>query len=172
MGIFGVFRRGVGLAKNGVGKTTLKSNDAKNIQNFKNYMCEMINSVSGEEQVAATTTEDLKADILSRVESMFDYVKDVRDDLKIKRFYLFLDDMMEIAREIEEKGHMKDEQMYDIWSLITMFNDEVENDMPICRAREYLEMRLSSIIKVLQGEKIFFRKNGNPVSFICEYLEG
>ena len=131
-----------------------------------------MNSVSGEEQVAATTTEDLKADILSRVESMFDYVKDVRDDLKIKRFYLFLDDMMEIAREIEEKGHMKDEQMYDIWSLITMFNDEVANDMPICSAREYLEMRLSSIIKVLQGEKIIFRKNGNPVSFICEYLEG
>ena len=132
----------------------------------KNYQ------VSGEEQVAATTTEDLKADILSRVESMFDYVKDVRDDLKIKRFYLFLDDMMEIAREIEEKGHMKDEQMYDILSLITMFNDEVANDMPICSAREYLEMRLSSIIKVLQGEKIIFRKNGNPVSFICEYLEG
>lgn len=129
-------------------------------------------SVSGEEQVAATTTEDLKADILSRVESMFDYVKDVRDDLKIKRFYLFLDDMMEIAREIDEKGYMKDEQMYDIWSLITMFNDEVANDMPICSAREYLEMRLSSIIKVLQGEKIIFRKNGNPVSFICEYLEG
>lgn len=129
-------------------------------------------SVSGEEQVTATTTEDLKADILSRVESMFDYVKDVREDLKIKRFYLFLDDMMEIAREIEEKGHMKDEQMYDILSLITMFNDEVANDMPICSAREYLEMRLSSIIKVLQGEKIIFRKNGNPVSFICEYLEG
>lgn len=135
-------------------------------------MSEVMKSVSGEEQVAATTTEDLKADILSRVESMFDYVKDVRDDLKIKRFYLFLDDMMEIAREIEEKGHIKDEQMYDIWSLITMFNDEVANDMPICSAREYLEMRLSSIIKVLQGEKIIFRKNGNPVSFICEYLEG
>ena len=135
-------------------------------------MSEVMKSVSGEEQVTATTTEDLKADILSRVESMFDYVKDVREDLKIKRFYLFLDDMMEIAREIEEKGHMKDEQMYDILSLITMFNDEVANDMPICSAREYLEMRLSSIIKVLQGEKIIFRKNGNPVSFICEYLEG
>ena len=80
--------------------------------------------------------------------------------------------MMEIAREIEEKGHIKDEQMYDIWSLITMFNDEVANDMPRSSAREYLEMRLSSIIKVLPGEKIFFRKNGNPVSFICEYLEG
>ena len=135
-------------------------------------MSEIIKSGSGEAIVTATTTEDLKADILSRVESMFDYVKDVRDDLKIKRFYLFLDDMMEIAREIDEKGHMKDEQMYDIWSLITMFNDEVANDMPICSAREYLEMRLSSIIKVLQGEKIIFRENGNPVSFICEYLEG
>lgn len=49
-------------------------------------MSEVMKSVSGEEQVTATTTEDLKADILSRVESMFDYVKDVREDLKIKRF--------------------------------------------------------------------------------------
>jgi hypothetical protein len=31
-----------------------------------------------------------------------------------------------------------------------MFDDEVANDMPIDSAREYIEMRLSSIIKVLQ----------------------
>ena len=120
-------------------------------------MTEFIKSVSGEAAVSATTTDDIKADILKRVEQMYDYVKDAGDDLKIKRFFLFLDNMREIAGEINEKGLMEDEQMYDVWELIMMFDDDVANEMPIGCAREYLEKRLSSIIKTLQGEKILFR---------------
>ena len=115
------------------------------------------NSVSGEAAVSATTTDDIKADLFKRVEQMYDYVKDAGDDLKIKRFFLFLDNMREIAGEINEKGLMEDEQMYDVWELIMMFDDDVANEMPIGCAREYLEKRLSSIIKTLQGEKILFR---------------
>jgi hypothetical protein len=107
-------------------------------------------SVSGEGVVAATPTDVVKADFLNRVENMHDFVKGMGEDLSIKRFFSILDKMTEIAREIDEKGQMKDEQMFDVWELIMMFDDEVANDMPIDSAREYLEMRLSSIIKVLQ----------------------
>ena len=120
-------------------------------------MNEIIKSVSGEAAVAATTAEEMKADILKRVEQMYNYVKDAGDDLKIKRFSCFLDNMMKIAGEIDEKGLMDDEQMCDVWWLIMMFGDEVANDMSIGYAREDLEGRLSSIIKTLQGEKILFR---------------
>jgi hypothetical protein len=34
------------------------------------------------------------------------------------------------------------------------FDDSVQNDMAIGNAREYLETRLSSIIKTLQGENV------------------
>ena len=121
-------------------------------------IAEIKKSVSGEAAVSATTTDDIKADILKRVEQMYDYVKDAGDDLKIKRFFLFLDNMRKIAGEIDEKGLMDDEQMYDVWELIMMFDDDVANEMPIGCAREYLEKRLSSIIKTLQGEKILFRR--------------
>ena len=83
-------------------------------------MAEIKKSVSGEAAVSATTTDDIKADILKRVEQMYDYVKDAGDDLKIKRFFLFLDNMRKIAGEIDEKGLMDDEQMYDVWELIMM----------------------------------------------------
>ena len=63
----------------------------------------------------------------------------------------------EIAREINEKGLLGDEQMFDVWELIMTFDDSVQNDMPIGNAREYLETRLSSIIKILQGEKVLIR---------------
>jgi hypothetical protein len=114
-------------------------------------------SASGEAAVSATTTDDIKTDILKRVKQMYDYVKDAGDDLKIKRFFTILDEMTEIANEIDEKGLMDDEQMCDVWWLIMMFGDEVANDMSIGSAREYIEGRLSSIIKTLQGEKILFR---------------
>lgn len=114
-------------------------------------------SVSGEAVVAATTTDVMKADILNRVEKMCDFVKGMGEDLSIKSFFSFLDEMTEIAREIDEKGQMNDEQMFDVWELIMMFDDEVANDMPIDFAREYLEKRLSSIIKTLRGEKVLIR---------------
>ena len=114
-------------------------------------------SVSGEDVVAATTAEEMKADFLKRVERMYDFVKGMGEGLKIKRFFSTLDEMTEIAREIDEKGQMKDEQMFDVWELIMMFDDEVANEMPIDSAREYLEKRLSSIIKTLQGEKVLIR---------------
>ena len=114
-------------------------------------------SVSGEGVVAATTIEVMKADFLDRVEQMYDCVKGAGEDLKIKRFFSILDEMTEIAREINEKGQMEDEQMFDVWELIMMFDDEVANDMPIDSAREYLEKRLSSIIKTLRGEKVLIR---------------
>ena len=85
---------------------------------------------------------------------MYDCVKGAGEELKIKRFFSILDEMTEIAREIDEKGLLEDEQMFDVWELIMMFDDEVANDMPIDYAREYLEKRLSSIIKTLQGEKV------------------
>ena len=114
-------------------------------------------SVSGEGVVAATTVEEMKAEILGIVEQMYDCVKGAGEDLKIKRFFYILDEMTEIAREINEKGQMEDEQMFDVWELIMMFDDEVANDMPIDSAREYLEKRLSSIIKTLRGEKVLIR---------------
>lgn len=120
-------------------------------------MNKIIKSVSGEAAVTATTAEEMKADILKRVEQMYNCVKEAGDELKIKRFSLFLDNMMKIAGEIDEKGLMDDEQMCDVWWLIMMFGDEVANDMSIGYARENLEGRLSSIIKTLQGEKILFR---------------
>ena len=114
-------------------------------------------SVSGEGVVAAASTDVMKADLLNRVENMYDFVKGMGEDLSIKSFFSFLDAMTEIAREIDEKGQMNDEQMFDVWELIMMFDDEVANDMPIDSAREYLEKRLSSIIKTLQGEKVLIR---------------
>ncbi len=113
-----------------------------------------MNSVSGEGVVAATTAEEMKADFLNRVEKMYDFVKGMGEDLKIKIFFSTIDEMTEIAREIDEKGLLEDEQMFDVWELIMMFDDSVANDMPIDSAREYLEKRLSSIIKTLQGEKV------------------
>ena len=115
-----------------------------------------MNSVSGEDVVAATTVEEMKADFLNRVEKMYDFVKGMGEDLKIKRFFSILDEMTEIAREIDEKGLLEDEQMFDVWELIMMFDDDVANEMPIGCAREYLEKRLSSIIKTLQGERIIW----------------
>lgn len=114
-------------------------------------------SVSGEGVVAATSTDVMKADLLNRVEKMCNFVKGMGEDLSIKSFFSFLDEMTEIAREIDEKGQMNDEQMFDVWELIMMFDDEVANDMPIDSAREYLEKRLSSIIKTLRGEKVLIR---------------
>ena len=120
-------------------------------------MSEVMNSVSGEDVVTATTIEVMKAEILDRVEKEYDFVKGMGEDLKIKRFFSILDEMTEIAREIDEKGLLEDEQMFDAWELLMMFDDEVANDMPIDYARKYLENRLSSIIKTLQGEKIIIR---------------
>ena len=111
-------------------------------------------SVSGEATVTATTTAEMKADFLNRVEKMYDFVKGMGEDLKIKRFFSTLDEMTEIANEIDEKGLLNDEQMFDVWELITDFNDEGVNDMSIGSARKYLETRLSSIIKTLQGENV------------------
>ena len=96
----------------------------------------------------------MKTDFLNRVEQMYDFVKDMGEDLKIKRFFSTLDEMIEIAREIDGKGLLEDEQMLDVWELILMFDDSVANDMPIDYARKYLETRLSSIIKTLQGENV------------------
>jgi hypothetical protein len=121
-------------------------------------MTKTMKSVSGEDVVTAATAEDMKADFLNRVEKMYDFVKGMGEDLKIKRFFSILDEMTEIAREINEKGLMEDEQIFDVWELIMMFDDEVTNDMPIDYAREYLEKRLSSIIKTLQGEKVLIRE--------------
>ena len=120
-------------------------------------MSEVMKLVSGEGVVTATTVEEMKADFLNRVEKMYDFVKGMGEDLKIKRFFSTLDEMIEIAREIDEKGLLEDEQMLDVWELIMMFDDSVANDMPIDYAREYLEKRLSSIIKTLQGEKVLIR---------------
>ena len=75
---------------------------------------------------------------------------------------VFFDNVVHVlitsAREIDEKGLLEDEQMLDVWELIMMFDDSVANDMPIDYAREYLEKRLSSIIKTLQGEKVLIRE--------------
>ena len=111
-------------------------------------------SVSGEGTTTATTTEVMKAEILGRAEKMYDFVKGMGEDLKIKIFFSTIDEMTEIAREIDEKGLLEDEQMFDVWELIMMFDDSVANDMPIDSAREYLEKRLSSIIKTLQSETV------------------
>ena len=129
-----------------------------NMEDKKMNMGKLLNnSVSGEATVTATTAEEMKADFLNKVEKMYDFVKGMGEDLKIKRFFSTLDDMIQIAREIDEKGLLEDEQMFDVWELIIMFDDEVANDMPIDYAREYLEMRLSSIIKTLQGKKVLIR---------------
>ena len=113
--------------------------------------------VCGEAVVAATTIDDIKTDILKRVEQMYDFVKGMGDRFSIKSFFSTLDDMMKIASKINEIGIFEDEQLYDVWELILMFNDDWINGMSISSAQEYLEKRLSSIIKVLQGEKILFR---------------
>lgn len=99
----------------------------------------------------------MKAEILDRVEKMYDFVKGMGKDLSIKSFFSILDKMTEIAREIEGNGLMENEQMFDVWELIMMFDDEVANDMPIDSAREYLEKRLASIVKTLRGEKVLIR---------------
>lgn len=99
----------------------------------------------------------MKTEILERVEKMYDFVKDMGDELKIKRFFSILDEMTDIAREIQENDLLDDEQLLDVYELIMMFDDDVANEMPIVHAREYLEKRLSSIIKTLQGEKVLIR---------------
>lgn len=125
------------------------------IDMFNEYnMSEVIKTVSGEGTTTATTAKEMKADFLNRVEKMYDFVKGMGEDLKIKRFFSILDEMTEIAREIDEKGLLEDEQMFDVWELIMTFDDSVQNDMAIGNAREYLETRLSSIIKTLQGENV------------------
>ena len=116
-------------------------------------MKEVKKMVSGEEVVTDTTAEYL----LLKVREMYDFVKSMGNDLSILRFFHIVNQMTEIAKEIDEKGLLDDEQMFDVWELIIMFDDSVQNDMPIGYANEYLEMRLSSIIKVLQGEKIIMR---------------
>lgn len=120
-------------------------------------MTKTIKSENGEDVVTATTAEEMKADFLNRVEKMYDFVKGMGDELPMLRFFSILDEMIEIAREIDEKGLLGDEQMFDVWELIMTFDDSVQNDMPIGNAREYLEKRLSSIIKTLQGEKVLIR---------------
>ena len=115
------------------------------------------NSVIGEAAVAATTAEEMKADFLNRVEKMYDFVNGMGEKFSIKSFFSTLDNMMKIAKEIDDVGIFEDEQLYDVWELILMFNDDWINGMSISCAQEYLEMRLSSIIKILQGEKIIFR---------------
>lgn len=114
-------------------------------------------SVCGEEQVTATTTEEMKIDFLNRVEKMYDFVNGMGEKFSIKSFFSTLDDMMKIAKKIDDVGIFEDEQLYDVWELIMTFDDEVANDMPIDYAREYLEMRLYSIIKTLQGKKVLIR---------------
>lgn len=116
-------------------------------------MTEVIKMVSGEEVVTATTAEYL----LLKVRKMYGFVKSMGDDLSILRFFHIVNQMTEIAKEIDEKGLSDDEQMFDVWELIKMFDDDVQNGMTLGNAREYLEMRLNSIIKVLQGEKIIMR---------------
>ena len=115
------------------------------------------NSVSGEDVVTAATAEEMKADFLNRVEKMYDFVNGMGEKFSIKSFFSTLDDMMKIAKKIDDVGIFEDEQLYDVWELIMTFDDEVANDMPIDYAREYLEMRLSSIIKTLQGKKVLIR---------------
>ena len=116
-------------------------------------MTEVIKMVSGEEVVTATTAEYL----LLKIRKMYCFVKNMGDDLPILRFPHIVNQMIEIAKEIDEKGLLDDEQMFDVWELIMMFDDDVENGMTLGNARECLEMRLNSIIKVLQGEKIIIR---------------
>lgn len=113
------------------------------------------NLVSSEGVVTATTTEVMKTDFLNRVEKMYDFVKGIGEDLKIKRFFSILDEMTQIASEIEEKGLLEDEIMYNVWDLITDFDDDVTNDMPIDSAQDYLEIRLSTIIEALHGEEVY-----------------
>lgn len=120
-------------------------------------MSEVMKSVSGEDVVTATTTEEMKIDFLNRVEKMYDFVNGMGEKFSIKSFFSTLDNMMKIAIEIDDVGIFDDEQLYDVWELILMFNDDWINGMSISCAQEYLEMRLTSIIKILQGEKIIFR---------------
>lgn len=116
-------------------------------------MTEVIKMVSGEEVVTATTVEYL----LLKVRKMYDFVKCMGENLSILRFFHVVNQMTEISKEIYEKDLLDDEQMFDVWELIKMFDDDVENGMTLGNARECLEMRLNSIIKVLQGEKIIIR---------------
>lgn len=116
-------------------------------------MTEVKKMVSGEEVVTDTTAEYL----LLKVRKMYDFVKSMGDDLSILSFFHIVNQMTEIAKKIDEKGLLYDEQMFDVWELIMMLDDDVQNGMALGNAREYLEMRLNSIIKVLQGEKIIMR---------------
>ena len=60
------------------------------------------NNFSDSGECMATTTEDMNADFLNRVEQMYDFVKGMGEDLKIKRFFSTLDEMTEIAkREVQ-----------------------------------------------------------------------
>ena len=102
--------------------------------------------------------KNMKAEVLNRVVKMHDFVKEMGDGLSLLRFHTILDNMIEIAHEIDDRGLLEDQQMYDVWELIMMFEDSVQNDMPIDYARKYLEKRLSSIIKTLQGEKVLIRE--------------
>ena len=99
----------------------------------------------------------MKTEFLNRVQKKYEFVKGMGDNLPLGRFFTTLDEMMDIAKDIDDKGLMEDEQMYDVWELIMMFNDDVQNGMAIGDAREYLEMRLLSIIRVLQGEEVIIR---------------
>ena len=116
-------------------------------------MKEIKQTVGGEEVVTDATAEYL----LLKVRKMYDFVKCMGENLSILRFFHVVNQMTEISKEIYEKDLLDDKQMFDVWELIMMFDDDVANEMPIGCAREYLEKRLSSIIKTLQGEKILFR---------------
>ena len=116
-------------------------------------MKEIKQTVCGEEVVTDTSAEYL----LLKVRKMYDFVKCMGENLSILRFFHVVNQMTEIAKEIDEKGLLDDEQMFDVWELIKMFDDDVENGITLGNARECLEMRLNSIIKVLQGEKIIIR---------------
>lgn len=119
-----------------------------------------VNTLRSHYHVSKITLKEknMKAEVLNRVVKMHDFVKEMGDGLSLLRFHTILDNMIEIAHEIDDRGLLEDQQMYDVWELIMMFDDSVQNDMPIDYAREYLEKRLSSIIKTLQGEKVLIRE--------------
>lgn len=119
-----------------------------------------VNTLRSHYRVSKITLKEknMKAEVLNRVVKMHDFVKEMGDGLSLLRFHTILDNMIEIAHEIDDRGLLEDQQMYDVWELIMMFEDSVQNDMPIDYAREYLEKRLSSIIKTLQGEKVLIHE--------------
>ena len=99
----------------------------------------------------------MKTEVLNRVQKKYDFVKGMGERLPMVRFFSTLDEMMEIAKDIDESGLLEDKQLFDVWELIMMFNDDVQNGMALGDASEYLEMRLLSIIRVLQGEEVIIR---------------